>query len=274
MRPRGQTPRMRSWSMMGWSTTRRASMRPRGQTPRMPTGLMLGHTSRETASMRPRGQTPRMPSRSVIESPASCTASMRPRGQTPRMLRHGVVTATEIQASMRPRGQTPRMPAPTGPSQTPSSSRFNEAAGADPADACLSRWFVDATIRFNEAAGADPADATARPVAGRQSCTRASMRPRGQTPRMPSGMSGIPKLGRLGFNEAAGADPADAIHRLGRLSADGRASMRPRGQTPRMPSMRRVMSVIGLHASMRPRGQTPRMRTEDRTRSRPSPGLQ
>ena len=43
---------------------------------------------------------------------------------------------------------------------------FNEAAGADPADANL-REQVSARLSsgFNEAAGADPADASARPLA-------------------------------------------------------------------------------------------------------------
>ena len=35
-------------------------------------------------------------------------------------------------------------------------------------------------------------------------------------------------------NEAAGADPADAGERLGKVVAVRRKSMRPRGQTPRM----------------------------------------
>ena len=65
---------------------------------------------------------------------------------------------------MRPRGQTPRMPSaeekvrfyPVG---------FNEAAGADPADAPAGRSESREAARcFNEAAGADPADA---PGAGR-----------------------------------------------------------------------------------------------------------
>ena len=38
----------------------------------------------------------------------------------------------------------------------------------------------------------------------------------------------------MGFNEAAGADPADALARKGRHAFLLRASMRPRGQTPRM----------------------------------------
>ena len=62
--------------------------------------------------------------------------------------------------------------------------RFNEAAGADPADArrrC--RGSAPQRRRFNEAAGADPADARSRfPETGGDVC----------------------------FNEAAGADPADA----------------------------------------------------------------
>ena len=67
------------------------------------------------ASMRPRGQTPRMPAAvGAEEEELMLRASMRPRGQTPRM----------------PRGRTGHIGAHTG---------FNEAAGADPADAsdCL-----------------------------------------------------------------------------------------------------------------------------------------
>ena len=37
---------------------------------------------------------------------------------------------------MRPRGQTPRMPV-RQPDHVPLRVRFNEAAGADPADACI-----------------------------------------------------------------------------------------------------------------------------------------
>ena len=45
------------------------------------------------------------------------------------------------------------------------------------------------------------------PVTGR---VVASMRPRGQTPRMPPGVLAETNTGQRGFNEAAGADPADA----------------------------------------------------------------
>ena len=38
----------------------------------------------------------------------------------------------------------------------------------------------------------------------------ASMRPRGQTPRMPQAGMALRNARLLGFNEAAGADPADA----------------------------------------------------------------
>ena len=67
---------------------------------------------------------------------------------------------------------------------------------------------------FNEAAGADPADAHVDLL--QTGGLVASMRPRGQTPRMrngSSGSSGSPSC----FNEAAGADPADADE-LGRAS--------------------------------------------------------
>ena len=60
---------------------------------------------------------------------------------------------------------------------------FNEAAGADPADAHAHGHRGRDRRPFNEAAGADPADARRRP-----------------RPRRP----------RATFNEAAGADPADA----------------------------------------------------------------
>ena len=64
------------------------------------------------------------------------------------------------------------------------SSRFNEAAGADPADAARMGRTLGGNPGFNEAAGADPADAC----------------PRARDPSSPK-----PR-----FNEAAGADPADA----------------------------------------------------------------
>ena len=41
-------------------------------------------------------------------------------------------------------------------------------------------------------------------------------------------------LPTAGFNEAAGADPADAHRRQQRRDGPPHASMRPRGQTPRM----------------------------------------
>ena len=135
-------------------------------------------------------------------------ASMRPRGQTPRMQRRGRDRPRGAAASMRPRGQTPRMPRVEGRKRVKYLS-FNEAAGADPADA------EDMKVRFE------------RPFT-------ASMRPRGQTPRM---------------------RPRAAHH-----GPPGTASMRPRGQTPRMPAGRLHRLPVELGASMRPRGQTPRMR--------------
>ena len=66
------------------------------------------------------------------------------------------------------------------------------------------------SIGFNEAAGADPADAAVRnhaPAPPRP----ASMRPRGQTPRMHQIRMKSASVGGC-FNEAAGADPADADH--------------------------------------------------------------
>ena len=64
------------------------------------------------------------------------------------------------------------------------------------------------------------------------------MRPRGQTPRMrATGM--LTNRSIAGFNEAAGADPADA-------------------------NVNRCVHVLALSASMRPRGQTPRMRPGSR----------
>ena len=61
---------------------------------------------------------------------------------------------------MRPRGQTPRMPE-GAEAEAEGADRFNEAAGADPADAQAARQSTDKNLknRFNEAAGADPADA-------------------------------------------------------------------------------------------------------------------
>ena len=100
------------------------------------------------------------------------------------------------------------------PSTTPVSSeagrphRFNEAAGVDPADAWRRRHQPNRrSRRFNEAAGVDPADAQS-PCAEGGSLRYASR-----------------------FNEAAGVDPADAPHgfigsRPGRAEL---ASMRPRG---------------------------------------------
>ena len=87
------------------------------------------------------------------------------------------------------------------------------------------------------------------------------MRPRGQTPRMRA--SDAVAGGRVDprrFNEAAGADPADADNDVASAIPKLIASMRPRGQTPRMPApaARRPRRPTG--ASMRPRGQTPRMR--------------
>ena len=59
------------------------------------------------------------------------------------------------------------------------------------------------------------------------------MRPRGQTPRMLGFSAPWPAIG-LRFNEAAGADPADALAEAWLRDALNLASMRPRGQTPRM----------------------------------------
>ena len=66
---------------------------------------------------------------------------------------------------------------------TPRYPGFNEAAGTDPADAALAWRRPQRSTRFNEAAGTDPADARGgfgKGCAG----PGASMRPRGQTPRM------------------------------------------------------------------------------------------
>ena len=137
-------------------------------------------------SMRPRGQTPRMPQKAAAgKGAARQSPSMRPRGQTPRMRRQHVLV-----------GLNPGRPA------------FNEAAGADPADAHRSVRERRITLPFNEAAGADPADARC----GSRRCRPMlpSMRPRGQTPRMP-------------------------VARVGLLTRANLPSMRPRGQTPRMP---------------------------------------
>ncbi len=163
---------------------------------------------------------------------------MRPRGRTPRMLHGRERVRLSPLASMRPRGRTPRMQgADRGPALA-AAGRFNEAAGAYPADAC--RWMggatpAPATPSFNEAAGAYPADAPLLAGVGAGHFL-ASMRPRGRTPRM------LPRPVRP-------SGPADA-------------SMRPRGRTPRMPRLRRLpIGESEILASMRPRGRTPRMRT-------------
>ena len=67
----------------------------------------------------------------------------------------------------------------------PVNRRFNEAAGAYPADGSRSRRTLAAAHapRFNEAAGAYPADGE-RLAVEIEGLTRASMRPRGRTPRM------------------------------------------------------------------------------------------
>ena len=86
----------------------------------------------------------------------------------------------------------------------------------------------------------------------------ASMRPRGQTPWMPSS-GGRSTMRRRCFNEATGADPVDAV-----AVGEGRAevlaaSMRPRGQTPWMRGWSMWRRWTMRSASMRPRGQTPWM---------------
>ena len=136
-------------------------MRPRGQTPRMRGNRESFNAIVVIASMRPRGQTPRMHPRQPMNGRRNDPgASMRPRGQTPRMLeKHRVCAVFHQAASMRPRGQTPRMPRQSSRPVGRCSRRFNEAAGADPADA-------------------RPANAPA------PRGWHASMRPRGQTPRM------------------------------------------------------------------------------------------
>ena len=143
-------------------------------------------------------------------------------------------------------------------------NRFNEAAGADPADAAATTASSPSSRRFNEAAGADPADAPPKD-ASRAGHAPASMRPRGQTPRMlldrvdeepevvrfneAAGADPADALCLLlllllqpGFNEAAGADPADARRGEAARGQPDSASMRPRGQTPRMP----LKSELGL----------------------------
>ena len=221
-------------------------------------------------------------------------ASMRPRGQTPRMPRHPppVIGELQIRASMRPRGQTPRMRTGVG-RRASGRTRFNEAAGADPADA---RGPDDAderqapasmrprgqTPRMLEGRGAglgDPPRASMRPRGQTprmpvpdlvsEHAAEASMRPRGQTPRMLLNAVRREKLNGC-FNEAAGADPADAAGRHRDAREHGPASMRPRGQTPRMlDEPHPVLQGEGL-ASMRPRGQTPRMLCRRRRPRRPA----
>ena len=91
---------------------------------------------------------------------------------------------------------------------------FNEAAGADPADALSTlRLHGHGAAAFNEAAGADPADAPSEIHKTIRILSVPSMRPRGQTPRMPPPDRGAEDVAFAVFNEAAGADPADATWR-------------------------------------------------------------
>ena len=101
------------------------------------------------------------------------------------------------------------------------------------------------------------------------------MRPRGQTPRMLGSEDGSDCL-RISFNEAAGADPADAVDSDAGAAGDAvAASMRPRGQTPRMRVVAEArLGVVDAPASMRPRGQTPRMRGQYANPYVPGDGLQ
>ena len=208
MRPRGQTPRMRhparGWFLLADGSFNEAA----GTDPADALGRVMARLAPRVASMRPRGQTPRMHTR-FPRHRYSPWASMRPRGQTPRMHARPArpIRCRMHRASMRPRGQTPRMPC-SGSWYRPARRSFNEAAGTDPADASRRGCSPPATASFNEAAGTDPADA-ARVRKRDFKLPSASMRPRGQTPRMRS---------------------VD-----GRRERPGSASMRPRGQTPRMP---------------------------------------
>ena len=234
------------------------SMRPRGQTPRMPRSWTASRPRRASPSMRPRGQTPRMPvERRPVEAGACTLPSMRPRGQTPRMLSPSWRSPRSPTPSMRPRGQTPRMPRRDAELDRAGKSTFNEAAGADPADARVAPagarlrqpsmrprgqtprmragWHVQGARLHSPSMR--PRGQTPRmpPAHHRQHAgVRPSMRPRGQTPRMRVWeTTGLDKYSA--FNEAAGADPADA-RRLCSTSRARPSSMRPRGQTPRMPT--------------------------------------
>ena len=76
---------------------------------------------------------------------------------------------------------------------------------------------------------------------------------------MPGGKVDADAIARR-FNEAAGADPADAPCTVVLLGFRGKASMRPRGR-PRGCLLEPVRGLSPrVRASMRPRGQTPRMR--------------
>ena len=113
---------------------------------------------------------------------------------------------------MRPRGQTPRMLPRIRCVISARKYGFNEAAGADPADARTPASLRPGRRnqpRFNEAAGADPADAPAGVAALRVSRTRSFNEAAGADP------ADAPRLRERRpsppcFNEAAGADPADA----------------------------------------------------------------
>ena len=113
---------------------------------------------------------------------------------------------------------------------------------------------------FNEAAGADPADATVSKGVSAET-TSTSMRPRGQTPRMPSRWRAPYSPSYPHFNEAAGADPADAVPHAPSMTPVAMDFNEAAGADPADADDRLVMVSHRADTSMRPRGQTPRMRS-------------
>ena len=212
------------------------------------------------ASMRSRGKTPRMPV-GVGDPNGKTSTSMRPRGRTRRTPRMLHVRPGESQSGPRyfdeAAGAYPADASRRKRASSPTTCRFNEAAGADPADASASpyRTSEPASMRprgqtprmlppgvgeplprvpLQWGRGGRPRGCSTRQGLRGPGWTRASMRPRGQTPRMPCAVDHAVPAFRYCFNEAAGADPADALQRRPHPDAVRDASMRPRGQTPRM----------------------------------------
>ncbi len=235
MRPRGRTPRMRAWG--GGSPSRPwcfneaagaypadASESPSPTKPWSPgfneaagaypadAPIVRGvHREALPASMRPRGRTPRMRHRSRSTTPTYTRFNEAAGAYPADAEAHDADVGGRSWRFNEAAGAYPadaRSRCPRARRQP----RFNEAAGAYPADAPTAGTEGSSSSRasFNEAAGAYPADAGARGRA-RVAAVRASMRPRGRTPRMHAAPSRPASSGSTTrFNEAAGAYPADA----------------------------------------------------------------